>query len=208
MSWLFCYYVETRYGCIYRFPNPWFNQEAILEACPGAIFHCSESHKIHAIGGFLKNFGLRTCMIIEVQSDAEAMVLRLMDDQVVSMDHSMKSKPPSLQLILENPDMKTLDELSQPLIEYKRGDAKRRSDNRACQTLQKQVDRVVMTIEDLEGSISTEFIEKASAFVDSSLQEIERIRNEGRVESRKATAARKALQKKLLSFSTYIKPAP
>lgn len=191
---------------MYRDPSPWFNVQLIQDSCPDVIFHCSETHQIHKIGGYLKNFGLRTCMILEATSASDACILKMLEDQIVATDHGNKCRPPSLQLILENPDFEELQKLSDPLEEYKQGDAKRRGNTKATMTLQKQIDRVMSTVEDLDVMLSPEYMEQAAIFVDNGYQEIERIRGIARSESRKATSARKTLQKRLLSKATFSKP--
>lgn len=205
MSWLFCYFVEPRYGIMYRDPEPWFNVKAIMDACPNVVFHTSETHVLHNIGAYLKNFGLRTCMIIEATSDADACMLRMMEDEIVVPQSLSSSKPPSLQLILQDPDFDELLKLSEPLLDYKKGDARRRENVKAITVLQKHNDRTSMALSDLDSSLSSDFLEQATIFMDVSHQEVERLQMQSRIESRKATAARKVLCRKLLSYSTFAK---
>jgi hypothetical protein len=203
MSWMFCYYVESRYGYLYRDPAPWFNVDIVAANCPSAFFHCSETHIIHKLGGYLKNFGLRTCLIIETPREDEAVMLRLLGDQLINHNHGTKSRAPVLQLILENPDWNALEDVCQPLEAYKRLEGKRKDEIRATNLLQKQIDRITTTVEDLDGVVGDEYRDQTAKFIEASHSEIERIRSDGRASARTATSARRTLTRKLLSYSSY-----
>lgn len=203
VQYMSVWYVDSRYGYIYRTPEPWFNISVVNANCPSAIVHKSETHVLHTYGGYLKNFGLRTALLIEVASTEEAVLLRMLADQIVNQDHGTKSRIPSLQLILENPDWKALEELCEPLKAYKRLEPKRRGDVKGTNLLQKQIDRVNMTIDDLDGVICDAYREQTTKFIEDSYAEIERIRAETRTASRKATTARRHLTRKLLSHATF-----
>lgn len=203
MSWLFCYFVEARYGYIYREPSPWFNVNIVTDNCPDTIFHCSETHKIHKYGGYLKHFGLRTCMILEAKTEEDAVMLRMLEDQLVIPNTTMKARAPVLQLILNNPDYQALDALCEPIDAYKKDEYKRKGDIKATNVLQRQIDRVMMTVEDLRLAIGEDYIKQAGEFVDNSYAEIERIRKVNKSEAAKVAVARRSLRKKLLSYATF-----
>lgn len=205
MSWLFCYFVEARYGYIYRDPEPWFNTEVIANNCPDTVFHCSETHLIHKFGGYLKHFGLRTCMIIEAKTEEDAVMLRMFEDQLIMPNNGSKGRTPCLQIIFNNPDYDALATLCEPIEAYKKDEHRRRADLKATSALQRQIDRAMMTVEELRDSLSEEYIKYAGEFVDHSYDEIERLREAAAERSRKAGVARRALRRKLLTYATYCK---
>jgi hypothetical protein len=203
VQYLFAFYVETRYGFLYRSPEPWFNQALVREQCPGVIFHCSETHVLHKYGGFMKNLGLRAAMILETHSAEEAVMLRMMSEQIVLPVSGVKSRPPILQLILEDPDWDVLAEISKPLWSHRANEVKRRQDLRTITSLQKQIDRMNTVLEDHSETLSVDFIRNTTTFVNASYDEIDRIKNTSKVESRNASMARRQLQRKLMSYSVF-----
>lgn len=203
MSWFFVFYVDSRYGYVYREPDPWFNVPLITGNCPDTKFHLSETHHLHRIGGHLKNFGLRTALILETKQETEAVMLKLLLDEIIVNNNGSRSRPPILQLILQDPDFKKLSELCSPLEEIRKGEQKRRHDQKASAMVQKNIERLVMTVEEFDGSFSEEFLQSAETFIGSCNDEIERIRVESRTLSRKAATARRKLQRELLSYATF-----
>lgn len=142
-------------------------------------------------------------MVIEVQDDADALLLRLISDDIVLPNPVTTSKPPVLQFILRDPDWKALDLICKPLELYKARELQRRDDNRVISSLQKCVDRMTSTMADLEEVLSDTYLSQSREFVDHSNIEIDRLHTSVKTASQEAKAARRALSKSLLNYSVF-----
>ncbi len=199
--YLFCFYVESRYGYLYRTAEPWFDTEVVANNCPGAVFHFSETHPIHKIGNHLKNFGLRACMVIEAEQESDAVLLRMLEDQIIRP--GVGKRPPVLQLVLKDPDWEALGKLCEPLDAHRATEYQRRGEHKATMTLQRQIDRMSDTVDDLQDLLSDGYTRQTDDFIMMSYDEIERIKEASKAASKKAAFARRALLKKLISYSIF-----
>lgn len=204
MQYLFVFYIESQNGFLYKSPEPWFNEPFILASCPSAVFHTSETHLLHEYGDLLKNLGLRSSMIIETNDSDEALILRMIIDQVINVVPNARNKPPILQMILKDPEWDALAEVSAPLWSYRASGQKRLDDHLSSMLMQKQVDRLVDMVNDTSSSLSDRFLRDTQQYIESITDEIERIQKESRDLAKTISRARKALHKKLISYAIYL----
>jgi len=143
-------------------------------------------------------------MILSTDSEAEAMMLRLLENDIINQPQG-KGRAPSLQMILKDPDFDELKKLCEPLDEYRNGEYSRKADTKYTNVIQRNVERLTATISDLDSMLSPEFMAQVDQFASHAYEEINRIRSANRSQSSKATVARKQLLNKLLSYAIYTK---
>ena len=202
MAWFFCFYITDKVGSCKPDPEKWFNVPLIKSTCPDVIFHLAETHPIHVLGKKLRIYGMQSSLILEVQSDDEAVILSLLGDELLRTQETML--PKILQLVLNNPDFEYLDSISQPMSEIKKEQAHLRNAEQLTAAIQRSTDRLIASINEFDVKASALFQHNLEIFVESCNTEISAIRTESRRIAKESSNQRKILLTALLSYATFV----
>jgi hypothetical protein len=201
MTWYFIYYARDNYLHSFHDITACFNQTWLANMCSDTIIHTPESHKLHDVGRHLKNMGMRSSIILQTDNEHEAMILQLMQNEVI---HSNSDKsPPVLQMILQDPDFARLAQACIPLDEIAAEQEYGRDNPQNSNLIQRISLRLAMTVEELGSDLSPKFTGASSVFIDACNDELNRIRETTRSLARRAGNERKKLLKELLSYATF-----
>lgn len=205
MHHYFIFYADSRQGFLYADESIWFDVEDVLVRAPSATFYGADTHDIHRYGSLMKHYGLRNSLILRVDNEQDAVMIRLTADSLFKEEVTGKHNKPVLQAILRNPDFKYLDSLCGNLIEYKKNETRRRSEAQAALHVQTGIEKLAFTVDAVSDLISKEYLKALSDFQIVSQKEIDRIRDQSKEENIRAKIERKTLMRELLRDSVYVR---
>lgn len=202
MTWYFIYYADANYLHSFADIEACFNSTWLANMCSDTVIHLPDDHRLHGIGRHLKNMGMRSAVILQTSNEHEAMMLQLMQNDVINQ--ASDKRPPVLQLVLKDPDFARLTQACIPLDEIRAEQDHSHDDLQNSNSIQRISLRLVTTVQDLGPSLSKSFEEASSVFVAACNTELTRIRELNRSLARRAGTERKKLLKELLSYATFI----
>jgi hypothetical protein len=201
MTWYFIYYARDNYLHSFHDIGSCFNRTWLANMCSDTTIHLPDSHKLHDIGRHLKNMGLRSAVILQTDNEHEAMILQLMQSDVIH-PNSDKS-PPILQMILQDPDFARLAQACIPLEAIEAEQDYGSDGVQNANIIQRISLRLTTTVDTLGSDLSPKFTGASSVFIAACNAELNRIRETSRSLARRAGTERKKLLKELLSYATF-----
>ena len=205
MNWYFCYYANAKYGQAYPNPASVMNMASIAESCPTAIIHTSGTHRIHAIGNYLKMYGLGTAIVIETSDPNEATILRLLEQTVIDDTQFDKGKCPNLQLIISTDDLTVLDPICVELDEARFNQQCSREDTEeSVRKVQRMANHINRLITEMEEKATSAFKRQTVDYANQCLEEIERYTVLHKNVTRTTTSLRKQLMRAFMPMISHM----
>jgi hypothetical protein len=204
MTWYFCYYVSAKYGQAYPNPADYMNMTAIIESCPSAIVHASGATRIHAIGNYLKMYGLGSSIIVETSDPNEATILRLLEQSVIDETVFPALKCPKLQLIVSTEGLTTLDPICAELDEARFNQQCSREETETnVRKVQRIANHLTRLIDEIEEKASVAFKKETVDYANRCIVEIERYTDLHRHVTKTTTLLRKQLMRGFIPMISF-----